>query len=482
LTSDQKNRHGKFPDAWKRLMSSTITGNDELTLLQRLVSRLCVAFDGSDAHLDEVLQEVKRAMRRQNTAAELEQLLNGLTDGIRRSDDARAAAAKAKRPLDAAPAPTPTVSTAARTVPAPAAPGGTAASLPEADSAARAAAREPLLRLVDRLNLLPHLQQRLDELRFVIERCRAEAELLRVVNPLAALVNQQRADLQRERNSVAAILEQVAARLEEMTRHLGDTTALHEAAADDGSQLDAHLRHEFSALGDSARKASDLVQFQHHLSLRLEIIGAHLDKFRERELARLSDYKQRAERMSSRVSELERETHALQEQVDREQRRAYTDPLTEIPNRLAFQERITQDFAHWQRTGASLCVAFWDIDSFKSVNDTFGHPAGDKAIRIVAQHLANSLRKTDFVARYGGEEFVVILRGMSLGEAINQADRVRISLEQLGIHFEQTRIPLTASCGIAAAQPQESEENLIQRADSALYQAKKSGRNRCVAA
>ncbi|MBL6750801.1 MAG: diguanylate cyclase [Nevskia sp.] len=490
-------------------MSNVSIANDENALLQRIVSRLCVAFDGSDIHLDEVLQEIRRSMRRQNTLAELEQLLNGLTDGIRRSDDARAtaAAAQARRPVEPAAAEAP-ATPAPRAPQLPAQPPAQAdpqytgqqrpahSQAPSASAAAPANAmpaaaadspggadpgRAPLLHLVDRLDLLPHLQQRLAELRLLIERCGSAIELQRAANPLAALVNQQRADLQRERNGVTAILEQVASRVEEMTQHLSDTAAMQEAAADDSSQFNSQLIDEFSAIGASARDARDLAQFQQHLSARLEILGAHLRRFRERELARLSDYKARAERMTSRVFELERETHELQERVDREQRRAYTDPLTGIPNRLAFQERIGEEFAHWKRSGVSLCVALWDIDSFKSINDTFGHQAGDKAIRIVAQHLARSVRKSDFVARYGGEEFVMILRGLSAGDAMQHAERARQSLEQLGIHFEQTRIPITASCGVAVVQAEDGEEGLIQRADAALYQAKKAGRNRCVA-
>lgn len=424
---------------------------DAQTLLQRLVGRLCVAFAGSDRYMDDYLDHLRQAMRQPVDAAALEQMLAGLIASVSRSDALHAAAAKA------------------------------AAAPPAAGAAAAELARSLLLGLLERLDVLAHLQRQLDEVKSAVAGSASESELLLTLDGIVAVVNQQRLELERGHDKVTAILRQVTSSLDEMARHVVDQTVFHDAAAQDSSQLNQHLAGEFSALDASVREAADLSALQQQVRFRLDLIGTHLRKFEDRQSTRLKDYKAGTFRMKQRVEQLERETRQLQITVQREQHRACTDPLTGIPNRLAFQQRVGEDYLHWKRSGIALCIAMWDIDRFKLVNDTYGHRAGDNAIRIVAQHLSRNLRKSDFVARYGGEEFVAIFRGIGAADALAYANRVRQSLQELGIHFDGKRIAITASCGVAACAGADTEDSVIERADAALYEAKNHGRNRCVA-
>lgn len=154
---------------------------------------------------------------------------------------------------------------------------------------------------------------------------------------------------------------------------------------------------------------------------------------------------------------------------------ARTDSLTGLLNRRAFEEILAREMRRSRHAGGSVSVLMLDIDRFKEVNDTLGHPAGDEVIRRVGGSLGSSTRPADALARYGGEEFVVLLRDRSLSQAEEIAERLRSDIADL------TGLPggvrITASIGVAASYPEESAEQLLRRCDDALYGSKRGGRN-----
>lgn len=153
-----------------------------------------------------------------------------------------------------------------------------------------------------------------------------------------------------------------------------------------------------------------------------------------------------------------------------------TDALTAIPNRRAYDQKLTEEFSRAKRTGAPLALMMIDIDNFKQYNDTFGHPAGDTALQSVARVLQSSLRPYDFLARYGGEEFAIILPATDLADAILVAERVR----SLVASSEFPHRKFTISLGVARLDPEAGLKALVLAADNGLYRAKAAGRNKVV--
>ena len=149
------------------------------------------------------------------------------------------------------------------------------------------------------------------------------------------------------------------------------------------------------------------------------------------------------------------------------ERIARTDELTGLPNRRAWQEQLPRELARARRTGHAVCVAMLDLDHFKRYNDRSGHLAGDRLLERVAATWSSQLRPMDLLARYGGEEFSIALPGCTELEALDVIERVRKS----------TPLQQTCSSGIALWDGRESAEQLLERADDALYQAKRLGRN-----
>jgi len=169
--------------------------------------------------------------------------------------------------------------------------------------------------------------------------------------------------------------------------------------------------------------------------------------------------------------------------VARLSRQAHTDALTGLANRRELTVRLHDELERAARNETSLSFVVIDVDDFKSINDGHGHQAGDEAIKAVAQLLAESVRETDLAVRLGGEEFVVLLPGARLRNAKATAEKLRLALEELEIRIgNDVTLRLTASLGIAEFPTYATADALFSAADSALYQAKRAGKNRVATA
>jgi len=156
------------------------------------------------------------------------------------------------------------------------------------------------------------------------------------------------------------------------------------------------------------------------------------------------------------------------------------DELTQILNRQAVIERLEREVSRASRYRSTLSVVLVNLDRFRSINDTHGHPIGDSVLRKAAEILKQSIRNSDCVGRYEGEEFLILLPGISGEDAIHTAERLRRDIESAQFSLgPQTALQLTISAGLAEYQPQTDTPNsLLTRADRALYTAKEGGRNR----
>ncbi len=164
------------------------------------------------------------------------------------------------------------------------------------------------------------------------------------------------------------------------------------------------------------------------------------------------------------------------------ERLAATDSLTGIPNRMSFINAARREIARTERAGESLALMVMDIDYFKRINDTHGHPVGDDVLRIVGQGLASLLRSQDLVARVGGEEFAICCSGTEGQSLLELCERIRRHFGESVVRTYRGDVSLTVSIGVAEREPGEPYEALFARADAALYASKRSGRNQVTAA
>jgi diguanylate cyclase (GGDEF)-like protein len=194
-----------------------------------------------------------------------------------------------------------------------------------------------------------------------------------------------------------------------------------------------------------------------------------------------------AESLQSEITQRNSTVIALQEREYRFRYLATHDSLTGAMNRASFMERAIRELRSAFSTGGTCGMVMMDIDHFKKFNDTWGHLAGDEALRLVVRVISSALRKNDFLGRYGGEEFVFFFSGADMQTSIAIAERIRETIAANPIRLENGPVPITASFGVAVTSSRHHEppgnelvDRLINNADMAMYQAKKAGRNRVI--
>ncbi len=204
-------------------------------------------------------------------------------------------------------------------------------------------------------------------------------------------------------------------------------------------------------------------------------------------LALIADNRDMRDRLASLRNQLEESrlrALRLQNELQRSEEAGMRDTVTMIGNRRFFDSALAEELEKARNVGADFCLALADLDRFKLVNDRFGHPVGDRLLRLFAEILSKNVRSEDRVARFGGEEFAVMFPGASLEEAATAVDRIRKILETKNWTIEPSgeRVgKITASFGVARLRPNETGADLLKRVDQRLYDAKAKGRN-CVVA
>ncbi|MHC4883560.1 MAG: GGDEF domain-containing protein [Planctomycetota bacterium] len=233
------------------------------------------------------------------------------------------------------------------------------------------------------------------------------------------------------------------------------------------------LRNADSAAGDSTVALNEARTRINNIKVagNLQEADALLDEL-DRMISANSTLRQKLNESQDALREQQGQIATLQTAVR-------VDALTQVGNRAAFEEQLEQAMERLDRYGETFSLLMLDLDHFKRINDTYGHPAGDRVLKGLAIKLKAALRGSDFISRYGGEEFAAILLRSAGAEALETAEKVRDAVETLKLTLDRVAVRITVSIGVAEAVAGESGEALVARADAALYASKQAGRN-CV--
>lgn len=232
---------------------------------------------------------------------------------------------------------------------------------------------------------------------------------------------------------------------------------------------------------DSIAATRNIDDLKHEVTDHLSYIHSALDEFRSSRQAPVP-LSEELKQLVARVQSIESESQKTKAALEEQRHKATHDALTGLPNREAYNERAFHEVERFKRYGHPLSMAVCDIDFFKKINDTYGHQAGDKVLKLIAKLISTRLRNVDFAARFGGEEFVILMPETEPEQAKSVLEKIRKVIGKTPFRFKDSPVQITISFGIAGFGAKDSVESAFERADKALYTAKKEGRNRCVIA
>jgi diguanylate cyclase len=304
-------------------------------------------------------------------------------------------------------------------------------------------------------------------------------ELLPILDDLAVLML---AITDSGQHEFEAYLKQLNERLEAFQGHLQVASDGHADSRDAARELDTQIREQVDGLQSSVQDAADLDSLKHVLESHLEGLLGTMDQHQQQRDQREQEVAARLKGLAERVANMEQEAQGYREHLEVQRQKALIDPLTGLPNRAAWSERLDHEVNAWHQQGNSLSLAMLDLDHFKRINDGYGHLAGDKVLKIIANVLRKRLRSSDFIARFGGEEFVLLMPNSSLTDALAAGEVLRAAIEACPFHFKGEPVTITVSMGVAQFLPGERSDLALKRADAALYRAKAAGRNQVQAA
>jgi diguanylate cyclase len=304
-------------------------------------------------------------------------------------------------------------------------------------------------------------------------------ELLPILDDLAVLML---AITDSGHHEFEAYLKQLNERLEAFQGHLQVASDGHADSRSAARELDTQIREQVDGLQSSVQEAADLDSLKQVLESHLEGLLGTMDEHQQQRDRREQEVAARLKGLAERVANMEQEAQGYREHLEVQRQKALIDPLTGLPNRAAWSERLDHEVDSWHQRGNSLSLAMLDLDHFKRINDGYGHLAGDKVLKIIANVLRKRLRPNDFIARFGGEEFVLLMPDSSLSDALAVGEVLRAAIAACPFHFKGEPVTITVSMGVAQLQPSERSELALKRADEALYRAKAAGRNQVQAA
>lgn len=444
----------------------------ERNTLERMLVRTCLASEGQALELDRLLARVRSDLRKNKVDVDSwRELQEQIDRQVALLDDVPVSNVGAR----------PQLSSETVSEPKPLAEAKDEFDLPNAgnDSQRLRIARRVghlLGQLLSQVSLDPDAEMTARNLQRALLSSDNWDELRDGLNQVADLIV---AAVTRSQREFEAFLKRLDERLEALQEHFSVQSTAQSGRQAAVEALDRNIREEIEQVGLHIESSDDLQDLKQSVSRHLEFIGHAVGRFQIEETEREKRLSEQLLAMQERVAVMEAHSEQMQGQVRKERERAMTDLLTQLPNREAWQERLSFEFNRWKRYQYPLTVGVMDIDLFKRVNDSYGHKAGDRVLQLVAREIKNRVRNTDFAARFGGEEFVLLFPETRADDALAVMDKLRAHISALPFHFGGDPVTITFSAGLAAFVPDDTEETVFDRADRALYSAKDAGRN-CV--
>ena len=285
-------------------------------------------------------------------------------------------------------------------------------------------------------------------------------------------------NISKERQSAQSFLVSLNQTLEELHLSIVSSSKHSEAMSAEFDALNKRIESKINNLTMQTKNATSISSLKTLVdneltSLSQDLIEKERLEQQDREML-LNSFDQ----INQRISNLETKLSKYKKRLHNQRFKSLLDGLTKLPNRAAFDERFHHEFHLFSVQESDITLVVIDVDHFKSINDKYGHSAGDKTLQVIAKALQMSVRPSDFIARYGGEEFVLLMPGMMLGNANQPLEKLRKAIKGIPFKFRDKQVEITISIGATQFKKGDTPLSAFDRADDALYQAKNTGRDR----
>lgn len=297
------------------------------------------------------------------------------------------------------------------------------------------------------------------------------------LNDIVNSISDSLKKLDHEKRELETFIVKVTEQLGDITQVIAEDHRDHQSDHQDAQSLHDFVQEGMSLMQKNFQSSSDLQQLKQEITQNIDHIRDGVDEFVSRFNERHEATEERNLKLTEQLSQMEQETQELQVMLRENRTKLLYDALTGVYSRVAYDERISQELARWNRYQTPFSYVIIDIDHFKRINDSYGHNAGDKALKIIAQLMQQYVRQSDYVFRIGGEEFVLLLTNTDAQQANEMVTNLRTAIADSSVHFKGEPVTLTLSAGITETRDGDDVESIYVRADAALYQAKHSGRN-----
>lgn len=318
-----------------------------------------------------------------------------------------------------------------------------------------------LYTLVDQIKVPDSFEGRREKLRAELNQV-AQWELLpSVLGEITSLVFISNTV---HKHEFEAFLQSLNAKLPEIYEFIKQSREIENDAVQIAQALDCDVKESLRGLSAAAQDAGDINALKKSVQERVDNILNAFDRYQISGIGKRGAVFEKLEKLSERLKVLEVDSHKLREVIEKQREDARKDTLTGLPNRQYYQDQADKELARMQRQGYKLTLVVADIDHFKSINDKYGHWAGDRVLTLVSQAMVNRLRASDFIARYGGEEFVILMPETGANDAYFVTDQLREAIEQTKFHYQSETVKITVSFGVTQVLENDALEHAFDRA------------------
>ena len=331
-----------------------------------------------------------------------------------------------------------------------------------------------ILTLLDQLIIPSSLKFREESIREKISEGLRWPEIPVTLSEVVSLVSRSQLEAQKE---TEFFLHDLNGKLAEIEKFLIFNEQSNQDRNENRLLLTDTVSNHIKEIQDNINDLENGTDLRLVIGQQIEFITQAMETFKHEEQAIENSSEDKISVLVERLDVLEKQSAELKLTIAEQSDRAYLDPLTQIPNRLAYERRSKEEYSRWQRYNSPLSLAVADIDLFKRINDTYGHVAGDKVLKVIAKLLSEDLREADFICRYGGEEFVIIFPETESTIAVSVLEKIRNRVASCPFHFKKNPVQITVSFGVSQFIEGDTVVSVFKRADKGLYRAKELGRD-----